>query len=91
MRPNTPHVVFTAEHSVCFGGHFYASPVLRDTYYSIIHTFVMGTLVTNADHTEEAFLLLARLAAFYENEFMNVMDMVDTGMCNIFLSNSVLY
>jgi hypothetical protein len=70
MRPNTPHVVFTAEHSVCLGGHFYATPTLRDTCYGIYHTFVAGSLVTNAQHTKHAFLLLMRLLAFFENHFM---------------------
>lgn len=70
MRPNTPHVVFTAEHSVCIGGHFYATSTLRDTCYGMYHTFVAGSIVTNAQHTKHAFMLLSRLLAFFENHFL---------------------
>jgi hypothetical protein len=70
MRPNTPHVVFTAEHSVCFGGHFYATSTLRDTCYGMFHTFVAGSIMTNAQHTKNAFMLLSRLIAFFESHFL---------------------
>lgn len=71
MRPNTPHVVFTAEHSVCRGGHFYATSTLRDTCYGMMHTFVAGSLVTNAQHTKQAFMLLSRFLAFFEHHFLD--------------------
>jgi hypothetical protein len=71
MRPNTPHVVFTAEHSVCLGGHFYATSTLRDTCYGMMHTFIAGSLVTNAQHTKHAFMLLSRLLAFFECHFLD--------------------
>jgi hypothetical protein len=70
MRPNTPHVVFTAEHSVCLGGHFYSTSTLRDTCYGMFHTFVAGSIVTNAQHTKHAFMLLSRLLAFFESYFL---------------------
>jgi hypothetical protein len=82
MRPNTPHVVFTPEHSVCRGGHFYATPTLRDTCYGLIHTFTAGAWVTNASHTKEAFLCLSYIAAFFQRSFMEQStdgDMVDPG------------
>ena len=77
MCPNTPHVVFTAEHSVCLGGHFYATTTLRDTLYGMMHSFVLGALVTNADYTKEAFRLLARIITFYWVEFIGVQDADD--------------
>ena len=70
MRPNTPHVVFTAEHSVCMGGHFYATSTLRDTCYGMFHTFIAGSIVTNAQHTKQAFMLLSRMVAFFESHFL---------------------
>lgn len=70
MRPNTPHVVFTADHSVCLGGHFYATSTLRDTCYGMFHTFIAGSLITNAQHSKHAFMLLARLLAFFEHHFL---------------------
>ena len=82
MRPNTPHVVFTAEHSVCFGGHFYATSTLRDTCYGMMHTFVAGSIVTNAQHTTHAFMLLARLLAFFEYQFLETGTNLTNDMVN---------
>jgi hypothetical protein len=79
MRPNTPHVVFTAEHSVCLGGHFYSTTTLKDTCYGMYHTFVAGSIVTNAQHTKEAFMLLSRLLAFFENHFLSSRNDDDDG------------
>lgn len=70
MRPNTPHVVFTPESSVCVGGHFYATSTIRDTCYGLMHGFVAGSLVTNADHTKAAFMMLTRMVAFYQQQFL---------------------
>jgi hypothetical protein len=82
MRPNTPHVVFTAEHSVCMGGHFYATSTLRDTCYGMMHSFVAGSLITNAHHTQHAFMLLSRLLAFFELHFLNTSASTNDDMDN---------
>jgi hypothetical protein len=79
MRPNTPHVVFTAEDSVCVGGHFYTTSTLRHTCFAILHTAVAGTLVTNTGYMKEAFIMLARLMAFYMGEYMGTSDLADLG------------
>ncbi|KAF8873088.1 hypothetical protein BD779DRAFT_1679429 [Infundibulicybe gibba] len=50
MRPNTPHAVYTQGHTICHGGHFYATSCLQDTLYSLIHSFVAGSVVTNTEH-----------------------------------------
>jgi hypothetical protein len=52
------------------GGHYYATSTLRDTCYGIIHSFAAGGLVTNSSHSDEAFLLLSRIVAFYEGELV---------------------
>jgi hypothetical protein len=64
MRPNTPHIVFTLEHAICTGGHFYATSTLQDTLYALEHNFFLGHLITNTDHIPSR-LLLRRLAHFF--------------------------
>lgn len=71
MRPNTPHIVFTPEHSVCLGGHYYATSTMRDTCYGMIHSFISGSVTTNTEHVREAFKLLSRMVIFYHSEFMS--------------------
>lgn len=66
MRPNTPHVVFTPEPSVCTGGHFYATSTLRETCYGLYHDFVVGRVSTNTQHVQDTFRILTRMMAFYE-------------------------
>ena len=67
MRPNTPHVVFTAESAVCLGGHYYATSTLRDTCYGVFHSFVAGSVITNASHVRESFMVFARMVVFYHD------------------------
>ena len=64
MRPNTPHIVFTLEHAICVGGHFYAMSTLQDTLYGLEHHFFLGHLVTNTEHIASR-LLLRRFAHFF--------------------------
>lgn len=64
MRPNTPHAVFSPEHTICHGGHFYATTTMRDTMFAIVHTFVSPHVLTNTDHPSHG-ILLRRIAAFY--------------------------
>ncbi|KIL56676.1 hypothetical protein M378DRAFT_181892, partial [Amanita muscaria Koide BX008] len=70
MRPNTPHVVYTLESSICQGGHFYATSTLQDTCYGIMHTFVAGGFITNTEHTQDALRILCRMIAFYHASFV---------------------
>jgi hypothetical protein len=86
MRPNTVHVVFTAEHSVCRGGHYYATSTLRDSCYGIIHTFVAGGLTTNASHSKEAFMSLSFMLAYFHSEFIDSdgqIQELETGTLNV--------
>lgn len=69
MRPNTPHIVFTLEHAICTGGHFYATSTLQDTLYGLEHHFFIGHLVTNTDHIASR-LLLRRFAHFFHNRLI---------------------
>lgn len=57
MRPNTPHVVFTPDHSVVHGGHLYPRATLQDSLAGIIHCFVAGNWITNTNHTVARFHL----------------------------------
>jgi hypothetical protein len=53
------------------GGHYYATSTLRDTCYGILESFAFGNVVTNSSHSEDAFMLLTRVVAFYESELMS--------------------
>ncbi len=64
MRPNTPHAVYTTEHAVCRGGHFYATSTMKDTFAALIHAFVIDQIVTNATYAESR-LILAEMINFY--------------------------
>lgn len=64
MRPNTLHAVFTPEHAVCQGGHYYATSTIQDTLSGILHTFVCELAVTNASYPESRFIL-AEMINFY--------------------------
>ena len=65
MKPNTPHAVFTPEHSVAFGGHFYATSNIQDSFFSIVHSFIGNYLVTNVEHGRARSLLLRMMQCFY--------------------------
>lgn len=64
MRPNTPHVVFTPEHSICFGGHLYAVGTLKDTCIAILQTFVASSQLTNAE-SRSSWQVLHRMVIYY--------------------------
>jgi len=66
MRPNTPHAVFTMEHSIVLGGHFYSFVNLQDTVIAIIHCFVSDNLVTNTEHPDTRVLLFRMMQYLYK-------------------------
>jgi len=82
MRPNTLHVVFTAENSVCMGGHYFSTPTLRDTCYGMYHSFLVGRLLTNDEHNKHAFMFLARIVAFYKTSLMGSEDPEAISSCD---------
>ena len=66
MRPNTPHAVFTTEHSIVLGGHFYSFTNLQDTVSGIIHCFCVDNMVTNTEHPPTRVLLLRMMQCLYK-------------------------
>lgn len=64
MRPNTPHAVYTPDHAICMGGHFYATSTMQSTMFGLIHSFMAGLLVTNTSH-QVSRNLIRRIALFY--------------------------
>jgi hypothetical protein len=66
MMPNAPHAVYTPEHAVCHGGHFFAKSTMEKTMFGIIHGLMGGLLLTNTDH-HPSWLLLRRIAYFYHD------------------------
>lgn len=65
MKPNTPHAVFTMEHSIALGGHFLSFANLQETLFGIIHGFCIDNLVTNTEHPKTRVLLFRMLQYVY--------------------------
>jgi hypothetical protein len=80
MRPNLPHAVYTPEHAICHGGHFYAISTIQDTMFGLVHSFITGNLVTNTDHVSSR-LLLRRMAHFYHGAFVQGVVDKDRMLC----------
>jgi hypothetical protein len=66
MKPNTPHAVFTTEHAIALGGHFYSFTNLQDTISAIIHCFAIDKMVTNGEHPETRVLLFRMMQYLYK-------------------------
>ncbi|KAF8170798.1 hypothetical protein BJ912DRAFT_840117, partial [Pholiota molesta] len=64
MRPNTLHTVYTPEHAVCRGGHFYATSTMQDTFVGLVHAFICDKFITNTSHAPSQFIL-AEMINFY--------------------------
>jgi hypothetical protein len=67
MRPNTPHAVFTTEHCISKGGHFYSTTNLQDTFYGIVHCLMGNNLLTNTHHLPSRHLLMRMMQYFYKS------------------------
>ncbi|KDR72380.1 hypothetical protein GALMADRAFT_229150 [Galerina marginata CBS 339.88] len=52
IPPNMPHSVYTADHAICYGGHYFASTTMQDTLIAVIHNFFCYHISTNTDHPE---------------------------------------
>ena len=66
MKPNTPHVFFTTEHSIALGGHFYSFSNLQDTITGIIHCFTVNNIITNKEHPDTRVLLFRMMEYLYK-------------------------
>jgi len=66
MKPNTPHAVFTLEHSIFVGGHFFSFANIQQSFFGLVHAFVMDTLVTNTEHPGTRILLFRMLQYLYK-------------------------
>lgn len=84
MRPNTPHMVFTIEDSICRGSHFYATSTLTDTFAGIVHCLIADNVVTNTSHFSSRALLL-RMIHYFHEEFV----VLDNDYKGIFISLTV--
>ena len=74
MRPNTPHAVFTTDHSIARGGHFYSTSNLQDSFYAIVHCFMAGQVITNTEHCETRCLLLRMMQYFFKCFVMGALE-----------------
>ena len=65
MRPNTLHAVYTPEHAVCRGGHFYATSTIQDTFSGLVHSFVCESFITNSAYPESRYLLIEMINFYH--------------------------
>lgn len=70
MRPCTPHFVLGTEPSIVFGRHFYAASTIRRSAFGVLHTFVMGFVVTNTTHGDETKALFRQIMAFWYRHYI---------------------
>jgi hypothetical protein len=66
MKPNTPHAVFTTEHSIAVGGHFFSFSNIQQTVFGLVQSFVLDTLVMNTEHPKTRVLLFRMLQYLYK-------------------------
>jgi len=66
MKPNTPHAIFTTEHSIALGSHFYSFSNIQQTFFGLVHVFVMDSLITNTEHPNTNVLLFRMLQYVYK-------------------------
>ena len=66
MKPNIPHAVFTTEHSIAVGGHFFSFTNIQETVFGIVHTFCIDTFITNMEHLTTRVLLFRMMQYLYK-------------------------
>jgi hypothetical protein len=69
MRPNTPHMVVTLDHAICYGTHFIATGALRQTCFGLIHAFVRRDVITNTEN-RKVWFSLQRLLIYYREVYL---------------------
>jgi len=79
MKPNTPHVVFTPEHSIVYGGHFYSASNLQETFFGIVHCFMTNDLIMNIEHVKTRRILLHIMQYFYKCYTLHVDEAGESG------------
>ncbi|KAJ3493289.1 hypothetical protein NLJ89_g11055 [Agrocybe chaxingu] len=77
MRPNVAHAVFTPEHSICHGGHFYSTMTIQDTAASLIHSFTVGNYITNTSHHPSRLLLRKMMEFYYRGVVLEDVDVTE--------------
>jgi len=74
MRPNTPHAVFTPEDAICHGGHYYAASTMSDTFYGIVHSFVVDKLIANIQHQNSRRMIRKIIDLYYSAFILKNVD-----------------
>ncbi|KAJ3549148.1 hypothetical protein NMY22_g993 [Coprinellus aureogranulatus] len=79
MRPGTLHAVYTAEHSICSGGHFLPTSCLWRTVVGYIHSFMEEEILTNIDHVSIRSRLNAIASFFFKVYILGDFHGLDEG------------
>lgn len=76
LKPNTPHAILSLEHTVTESGYFYATATLQETFWGLVHHFVLPHVACPSlpSHPELDILdcsrfLLRQLVTFIASEF----------------------
>jgi hypothetical protein len=73
MRPNTQHYVLGVDNAIVLGRHFYSTSAIFDSCLGIIHSSILGMLITNQEH-EWTRTFLRRLMAMWLDHFKEKSD-----------------
>jgi hypothetical protein len=57
MPAGVLHWVLGTSNAICVGRHFYSTSMIRSTVITIVHTFLLGGALTNADYLHTRTLL----------------------------------
>lgn len=64
MPGGVPHWVLGTSNAICAGRFFYSTSSIRSSVFAIVHTFLLGGIITN-DHHPETRTLLHQLMVFW--------------------------
>lgn len=70
MRPCTPHFVLGTSPTIVLGRHFYSASTIRRSAFGVLHTFIMGLVITNTSHEDGTKSLLRQIMAFWYRHFI---------------------
>lgn len=70
MMPTTFHAVVGTSHSIIFGRHFFSTSTIRRSVFGLVHTFILGLLITNTVHADATKSLFRQIMALWYRHYV---------------------
>lgn len=67
QRPCTLHYVLTPDHTAVEGRHFYCSETIVESCCGMVHSFILGNTITNAQHDKTKPLAFRLMALWFQH------------------------